>query len=120
MGFNYFGAIITFRFRINLFFNYIQSNFKSARREFFVNNPLIEIFKSSVASQPAKPSPAIDRDYDWYFKSELYSYPLLQELPWELMLAEAEKRGIPIKGRHKHEIAKDLILSTQASEHIRD
>ena len=45
-----------------------------------------------------------------YFKSPIHSYPLLQEMPWDLLVAEAEMRGIPIEGRDKNDIARDLFL----------
>jgi hypothetical protein len=45
-----------------------------------------------------------------YFKSPLLSYPLLQEMPWDLLIAEAESRGIPVEGRSKNDIARDLFM----------
>lgn len=47
-----------------------------------------------------------------YFRSPLHSYPLLQEMPWDLLVAEAKSRGIPIEGRSKNDIARDLFLGT--------
>jgi len=45
-----------------------------------------------------------------YFKSPIHSYPLLQEMPWDLLIAEAEMRNIPIEGRDKNAIARDIFL----------
>jgi hypothetical protein len=50
-----------------------------------------------------------------YFKSPIHSYPLLQEMPWDLLVAEAEIRGIPIEGRDKNDIARDLFLKDNNS-----
>ncbi len=51
-----------------------------------------------------------------YFQSPLHSYPLLQEMPLEMLVAEAQSRGIPVKGRSKHEIARDLFMKTGQAE----
>jgi len=45
-----------------------------------------------------------------YFRSPLRSYPLLQEMPWDMLCAEARARGIPVEGRSKNAIARDLFL----------
>jgi hypothetical protein len=31
-------------------------------------------------------------------------------MPWDLLVAEAETRGIPVEGRDKNAIARDLFL----------
>ena len=48
-----------------------------------------------------------------YFRSPLYSYPLLQEMPYDMLAFEAEKYGIPVTGRSKHEIARDLFTQVR-------
>lgn len=48
-----------------------------------------------------------------YFQSPLYSYPLLQEMPWELLLEEADRKGISTDGRSKNDIARDLFSDLQ-------
>ncbi len=48
-----------------------------------------------------------------YFRSPLYSYPLLQEMPYDMLAFEAEKYGIPITGRSKNEIARDLFTQVR-------
>jgi len=45
-----------------------------------------------------------------YFASPLSSYPLVHEMPLEMLLEEACRRGIPTEGRGKREIAADLFL----------
>ena len=50
----------------------------------------------------------------WYFASPLISYPLLQEMPMEMLLMEAQKRGVPTEGRSKNDIAADVFLRAGA------
>lgn len=44
-----------------------------------------------------------------YFSSPLYSYALLSEMPWEMLIDEAQKRGIPHEGRSKMEVVRELF-----------
>jgi hypothetical protein len=46
----------------------------------------------------------------WYFSSPLTSYPLLQEMPMDMLLMEAQKRGVPTEGRSKNDVAADIFL----------
>lgn len=46
----------------------------------------------------------------WYFASPLTSYPLLQEMPMDMLLMEANRRGVPTEGRSKNDIAADIFL----------
>jgi len=43
-----------------------------------------------------------------HFQSSLYSYPALQELPWEMTLEEAQQNGVNTEGRSRNDIVKDL------------
>jgi len=57
--------------------------------------------------------PAEDRRKDGieaYFKSPLSSYPLLQEMPWDMLIFAAKSRDIPTEGRSKNDIARDLFM----------
>jgi hypothetical protein len=36
-------------------------------------------------------------------------------MPWDLLVTEAEMRGIPIEGRDKNDIARDLFLKDNNS-----
>lgn len=49
-----------------------------------------------------------------YFQSPIHSYPLLQEMPLDMLIAEAQAQGIPTEGRSKNEIARDLFLKIEA------
>ena len=51
-----------------------------------------------------------------YFSSPLYSYALLSEMPWEMLIEEAKQRKIPYEGRAKMEIVKELFLGQDAKE----
>ena len=51
-----------------------------------------------------------------YFSSPLYSYALLAEMPWEMLIEEARQRKIPYEGRAKMEIVKELFLGPDNRE----
>lgn len=46
-----------------------------------------------------------------YFDSPLHSYPLLNEMPLDMLIAEARAKDITTEGRSKNEIARDLFLN---------
>lgn len=48
-----------------------------------------------------------------YFQSPIHSYPLLHEMPLDMLISEAQSRGIPTEGRNKNEIARDLFLKIE-------
>lgn len=48
-----------------------------------------------------------------YFDSPLHSYPLLNEMPLDMLIAEARAKGIITEGRSKNEIARDLFLNIE-------
>lgn len=48
-----------------------------------------------------------------YFDSPLHSYPLLNEMPLDMLIAEARAKGITTEGRSKNEIARDLFLNIE-------
>ena len=54
-------------------------------------------------------------DLGWYFASPLTSYPLLQEMPMDMLLAEARSRGISTQGRSKRDIAAEIFLGARSS-----
>ena len=49
-------------------------------------------------------------DLDWYFASPLTSYPLLQEMPMDMLLAEARSRGISTQLRGRFIIDPDGVI----------
>ena len=51
-----------------------------------------------------------------YFQSPMYSYPLLQEMPWDMLLEEAKNLGIAVEGRTKNDIARDIFLNNTKEE----
>jgi len=70
----------------------------------------------------AEPRDAVDSepsgatsDLDWYFASPLTRYPLLQEMPMDMLLVEARSRGISTQGRSKRDIAAEIFLGTRSS-----
>jgi hypothetical protein len=62
----------------------------------------------------APPQSAAERAIARYFASPLTSYPLLQEMPMDMLLGEARKRGVPTEGRSKNDIAADIFLRVGA------
>ncbi len=53
-----------------------------------------------------------------YFNSPLHSYPLLNEMPLDMLITEARSRGIATEGRSKNEIARDLFLNIEFTSTI--
>jgi hypothetical protein len=82
---------------------------KISRRQ-FLSGAIFKKLWENVASEPRSPEARRQDSLRQYFRSPLSSYPLLQEMPWEMLLAEARARGIPTAGRSKNAIARDLFL----------
>lgn len=80
-----------------------------SRREFFSKDSL-KLFFRGRPEKPLTESEKRQMSIEEYFKSPISSYPLLQEMPWDFLIAEAKAKGIPIEGRSKNEIAKDVFL----------
>ncbi len=82
---------------------------KISRREFIrganLKNLLINWIEKRASDEDRKRESMQD-----YFRSPMYSYPLLQEMPWEMLVEEAQKHNIPTENRTKNEIAKDLFM----------
>lgn len=77
------------------------------RRQFFKSYPytLLDAFlKELFDCVPTKDS----NENDHYFDSFESCYPLLSEAG-EMLIEEALKRGISIKGKSKHEIAREFF-----------
>lgn len=72
------------------------------RRQLFSTNTLIEILNKN-------PKEAKIVGLDQYFKSPLHSYAFVQDLPWEIILDEANKLGISCVNRSKSEIVHDIL-----------
>jgi hypothetical protein len=87
---------------------------KISRRDIFTKEILRLFFNLASTKIPSKEE--LQREnLEQYFKSAIYSYPLLQEMPWDLLIAEAEIRGIPVAGRDKNDIARELFLKVDNS-----
>ena len=79
-----------------------------SRRDIFTKEILKHIFNLSPVKTTEK---ELHREsLEHYFTSPIHSYPLLQEMPWDLLIAEAERHGIPVEGRDKNAIARDIFL----------
>lgn len=51
-----------------------------------------------------------------YFSSPLYSYALLSEMPWEMLIEEAKKLGVAYEGRSKIDVVREIFLGTGGEE----
>jgi hypothetical protein len=80
-----------------------------SRRDFFRKDLLKLLFKSG-SEEPLTEIEERQKSLEAYFASPSYSYPLLQEMPWDFLISEATSRGIPVEGRNKNEIARDMFL----------
>ncbi len=71
---------------------------KISRREFLFSRGLFKSRKLDCNS-----------DLDQYFRSSLYSYPFVQDMPWDIISEEAERTGIAVIGRSKADIVLELL-----------
>jgi hypothetical protein len=85
-------------------------NEQLSRREFFKKGNLSTLLRE-MHTACAPRGDSREKKLKRYFQSPLHSYPLLQEMPLEMLLDEARARDIPTDGRNKNEIARDLFLS---------
>jgi len=51
-----------------------------------------------------------------YLSSPLYSYALLSEMPWDMLVDEARRYGIAYEGRSKIEVVRELFVGTGGKE----
>lgn len=82
-------------------------NGKINRRSLLSPCNLLALCEEYLAS--AVPCKAQGNSLDHYFQSPLYSYPFVQDMPWEMICEEAEKRGIPVDGRSKTDVVRQLL-----------
>ena len=82
---------------------------KISRREFFLTETLGALFEKIQKNASSEKENREER-LKQYFESPLHSYPLLQEMPWDMLADEAKARGIQIEGRSKNDIARELFL----------
>ena len=82
------------------------------RREFLSPKVLYSLFSGR---QDSEPSPEIKRkeSLEAYFNSPMTSYPLINEMPWDMLVAEANKLGIATENRTKNDIARDIFLTSE-------
>lgn len=87
---------------------------KISRRDIFTKE-ILRLFFNLDSAKATKEKELQRESLEQYFKSSIHSYPILQEMPWDLLVKEAEIRGIPVEGRDKNAIAKDLFLKVYNS-----
>ena len=105
-----------------------------SRREFFsrrvfgqVWKKTAELFPVSVVAE-AKPAPEVEGEsikvftepdrtvMPEYFSSPLYSYALLSEMPWDMLVEEAKRLGIDYAGRQKIDVVREIFVGKKAAE----
>ena len=101
-----------------------------SRREFLSRRGLGEVFRkvtpmlgikveseqldATAENQEVKESETIAteerRVMDGYLSSPLYSYALLSEMPWDMLIEEAKRLGIDYKGRSKIDVVREIFM----------
>ena len=56
------------------------------------------------------------RVMEGYLSSPLYSYALLSEMPWDMLIDEARNHGISYEGRSKMDVVRELFVGTGGKE----
>ena len=107
-----------------------------SRREFLSRRGLGEVFRKvtpmlGIKAEPEQPDATAETQevkepetiateertvMDGYLSSPLYSYALLSEMPWDMLVEEAQRRGIPYEGRSKMEVVRELFVGAEKRE----
>ena len=87
---------------------------KISRRDIFTKE-ILRLFFNLASTKTLNEEELQRKSLEQYFKSPIHSYPLLHEMPWDLLIAEAGMRSIPVAGRDKNDIARDLFLKVNNS-----
>ena len=107
-----------------------------SRREFLSRRGLGEVFRKvtpmlGIKAEPESPGAMAEENevkepettateertvMDGYLSSPLYSYALLSEMPWDMLVEEAQRRGIPYEGRSKMEVVRELFVGATERE----
>ena len=56
------------------------------------------------------------RVMEGYLSSPLYSYALLSEMPWDMLVEEAKRLGIDYEGRQKIDVVREIFVGKAAAE----
>ena len=107
-----------------------------SRREFLSRRGLGEVFRkvtpmlgikveseqldATAENQEVKESETIAteerRVMDGYLSSPLYSYALLSEMPWDMLIEEAKRLGIDYEGRSKIDVVREIFMGKGGTE----
>ncbi len=82
--------------------------------ESFAADPLPEVHAESA--EPKKEGDDERTVMDGYLSSPLYSYALLSEMPWDMLVDEAQRYGIPYEGRSKMDVVRELFTGSGKKE----
>jgi len=84
-----------------------------SRRDLFSTKIFQTIFNHQSSRDSSLMEKRREENLLQYFDSPLHSYPLLNEMPLDMLIAEARAKGITTEGRSKNEIARDLFLNIE-------
>lgn len=105
-----------------------------SRRDFFSRKVLGQVWQKAAAIFPVSAEPvevlaevATDTTeaipglgertvMPEYFSSPLYSYALLSEMPWDMLIDEAKRLGIDYEGRSKIDVVREIFIGKAGAE----
>ena len=87
------------------------------RRAFLSHEVLTGVVQKWLGESAPLPNDPTHEALTNYFRSPMYSYPLLQEMPWDMLVEEAKKKGIDVAGKSKNEIARAIFMMTEGAAH---
>jgi hypothetical protein len=105
-----------------------------SRRDFFSRKVLGQVWQKAATIFPVSPEPVEVRPevapdtvdtfsgederkvMPEYFSSPLYSYALLSEMPWDMLIEEAKRLGIDYEGRSKIDVVREIFMGKGGTE----
>ena len=77
----------------------------------------VEVLAEVASGTPETPTGEGERTVmPEYFSSPLYSYALLSEMPWDMLIEEAKRLGIEYEGRSKIDVVREIFMGKGGTE----
>ena len=77
----------------------------------------VEVLAEVASGTPETPTGEGERTVmPEYFSSPLYSYALLSEMPWDMLIEEAKRLGIDYEGRSKIDVVREIFMGKGGAE----
>ncbi len=84
---------------------------------FPVSTEPVEVLAEVASGTPETPTGEGERTVmPEYFSSPLYSYALLSEMPWDMLIEEAKRLGIEYEGRSKIDVVREIFMGKGGTE----